>query len=352
MICAIAWCMEKTDTRKLKPEVQQELRKQAIRLRKAGRTYKEIGKIVGVHPTNVCKWWKAYTKEGAKGIKHKQRGRPKGSNRTLSPTQEREIRLSIKDRCPDQLKLPFCLWTRHAVQLLIKQLYSIQMPIRTVGEYLKRWGFTPQKPITRAYEKNPKAVKQWLNETYPSIAQRARKEKAEIHWGDETGLLNNAYYHRSYAPVGKTPAIRLPAKRERISMISSVTNQGKVRFMLYDQAMNSQTLIKFMNRLIKDTDRKIFLILDNLRTHHSAPVKQWLDQRKEEIEVFFLPSYSPELNPDEYLNRDLKLNVHKNKPARTRSELKKKAIGHLRKLQKLPKRVMSYFKEPSIAYAA
>jgi transposase len=344
--------MEKTDTRKLKPEVQQELRNQAIRLRKAGRTYKEIGAIVGVHHTNVCKWWKAYEQGGQKAIKHKQRGRRKGACRTLTNDQERELQRLIKDRCPDQLKLPFALWTRIAVQQFVNQLYSVQMPIRTVGEYLKRWGFTPQKPLTRAYEKNPKAVKQWLDETYPTIAEQAKTEHAEIHWGDETGLLNNAYYHRSYAPAGKTPAIRLPAKREKISMISTVTNQGKVRFMVYENAMNAKTLIRFMTRLIKDADRKVFLILDNLRTHHSKSVSEWLEGHKDEIEVFFLPSYSPELNPDEYLNRDLKLNVHKSKPARTKSQLKRKTIGHLRKLQKLPKRIMKYFKDPNIAYAA
>lgn len=344
--------MEKTDTRKLKPEVQQELRNQAIRLRKAGRTYKEIGAIVGVHHTNVCKWWKAYEQGGQKAIKHKQRGRRKGDCRTLTNGQERELQRLIKDRCPDQLKLPFALWTRIAVQQFVNQLYSIKMPIRTVGEYLRRWGFTPQKPLTRAYEKNPKAVKQWMEVTYPSIAEQAKTEHAEIHWGDETGLLNNAYYHRSYAPAGKTPAIRLPAKREKISMISTVTNQGKVRFMIYENAMNAKTLIRFMTRLIKDADRKVFLILDNLRTHHSKPVREWLEGHKDEIEVFFLPSYSPELNPDEYLNRDLKLNVHKDKPARTKSQLKRKTIGHLRKLQKLPKRIMKYFKDPNIAYAA
>lgn len=344
--------MEKTDTRKLKPEVQQELRNQAIRLRKTGRTYKEIGAIIGVHPTNVCKWWKAYEQGGQKAIKHKPRGRRKGACRTLTDDRERELQRSIKDHCPDQMKLPFALWTRVAVQQLVQQLYSIQMPIRTVGEYLKRWGFTPQKPLTRAYEKNPKAVGQWLDETYPRIAERAKSEDAEIHWGDETGLLNNAYYHRSYAPAGKTPAIRLPAKREKISMISTVTNQGKVRFMVYEDAMNAKTLVRFMTRLIKDADRKVFLILDNLRTHHSKPVREWLEKHREKIEVFYLPSYSPELNPDEYLNRDLKLNVHRGKPARTKTQLKRKTIGHLRKLQKLPKRIMKYFKDPNIAYAA
>jgi transposase len=344
--------MKKIDTRKLKPEVQQQLRNQAIRLRKAGRTYAEIGEIVGVHPTNVCKWWKAYERGGQKAVRQKKRGRRHGACRTLSRDQESQLQKMIRDKCPDQMKLPFALWTRIAVQQLIKQLWSIRMPIRTVGEYLKRWGFTPQKPLKRAYEQNPKAVKKWLDEQYPSIAARAKKEKAEIHWGDETGLLNNSYYGRSYAPAGRTPAIELPAKRERVSMISSVTNQGKVRFMLYKDAMNSATLIKFMRRLVKDSDHKVFFILDNLRVHHSKLVKEWLEKHNEKIEVFFLPSYSPELNPDEYLNRDLKLNVHNGEPARTKIQLKKKTISHLRKLQKLPDRIKRYFKHPKVAYAA
>jgi transposase len=344
--------MEKTDTRKLKPEVQQQLRHQAIRLRKAGRQYKEIAEILGVHPTNVCKWWKAYEKEGVNGIRVKKRGRKNGSCRTLTPDQEKELKMLIADKQPDQLKLPFALWTRIAVQQLIKRLWAIEMPIRTVGEYLKRWGFTPQKPFRKAYEQKPAAVRKWLDEDYPAIKARAKKENGEVHWGDETGLVNDCYYGRSYAPKGKTPGIRISAKREKISLISSITNQGKVRFMVYKDAMNAQILIKFMKRLIKDSDRKVFLILDNLRAHHSKKVKQWIDENQEKIEVFFLPSYSPELNPDEYLNCDLKLGVHSGTPARTESQLKKKAISHLRMLQKLPKRVMKYFKHQKIAYAA
>ena len=344
--------MEKIDTRKLKPEVQQQLRNQAIRLRKTGRTYAEIGEIVGVHPTNVCKWWKAYERGGQKAIRHKQRGRRHGACRTLSMDQEREVQKLIRDKCPDQLKLPFALWTRKAVGQLIERQWSIRMPIRTIGEYLKRWGFTPQKPLKKAYEQNPNAVKKWLDEQYPAIVRRAKADDAEIHWGDETGLLNNAYYGRSYAPAGKTPAIELPAKRAHVSMISSVTNQGKVRFMLYEDAMNAQTLIKFMRRLVKDTGRKVYLILDNLRSHHSRPVKDWLEEHRDEMEVFFLPSYSPELNPDEYLNRDLKVTVHNGKPSRTKDQLKERSISHLRMLQKKPSRVKKYFKNPNIRYAA
>ena len=343
--------MANIDARKLSTEAQQQIRNQAIRLKKSGRTYREISEIIGVHESGIGRWYRAYKRGGAKGVRIKKRGRPKGTCRTLSPQQEKELQKAIYDKCPDQLKLPFALWTRIAVQQLIKHLWSIHMPIRTVGEYLKRWGFTPQKPLRRAYKQNPKAVKAWLDEQYPAIAKRAKKERAEIHWGDETGLCNDSYHGRSYAPRGETPAIRLHPRCKRVNLISTITNQGKVRFMVYKDRMNSNTLIKFMERLIKNSDKKIYLILDNLKVHHSYVVRDWLEEHEEKIELFFLPSYSPELNPDEYLNCDLKAGVHSAIPARTKKQLASKAISHLRKLQKLPKRVMKYFKHPKIAYA-
>jgi len=320
--------MKTIDTRRLKPDVQEQIRRQAVGLRKKGKKYTEIADILGVSYSSACQWYKAYEREGIKGIKGKKRGRKTGACRTLTADQERQIQKLIQDKCPDQLKLPFALWTRIAVRQLIMEVWRIEMPIRTVGEYLKRWGFTPQKPFRRAYEQNPKAVKRWMDEEYPAIAQRAKAEKAEIQWGDETGLCNDSYHGRSYAPRGRTPAIRIPAKCERVNLISSITNQGKVRFMIYDKTMNSQTFIKFLKRLIKDTGRKIYLIVDNLRVHHSKLVKQWLEKNKARIEVFFLPSYSPELNPDEYLNCDLKAGVHSGVPARTKSKLKKRLFGH------------------------
>ena len=344
--------MEKIDARKLKTEAQQLLRSQVIRLRNAGKTYKEISEIVGINISTACQFYKAYERGGRSALKIKKRGRPKGSCRTLTQDQENRLKKAITDKTPDQLKFPFALWTRRAVQQLVKQLFSINMPIRTVGEYLSRWGFTPQKPLRRAYEQNPKLVQKWLDEDYPAIAARAKKEDAEINWGDETGLCNDSQYGRSCAPRGKTPAIRLNAKKERINLVSSISNQGKVRFKIYNQTMNSQTFIKFCKRLIKDADKKVFLILDNLRVHHSHIVKDWISQNLDKIELFFLPSYSPELNPDEYLNCDLKAGVHSGTPARSKSELKSKALSHLRMLQKMPKRVAKYFKHPKIAYAA
>jgi transposase len=219
-----------------------------------------------------------------------------------------------------------------AVKLLIKQRFGIEMPIRTVGEYLKRWGFTPQKPVKRAYEQNSEAVKKWLETDYPLIASRAKEEKAEIHWGDETGIQTGA-------------------KKSHVSMISAITNQGKVRFMMYRDAMNSELLIKFMTRLTKDAGRKVFLILDNLRVHHSKYAKKWLEEHKEQIEVFYLSSYSPELNLDEYLTGNLKNKVHSGTPIRNREDLEKKTRSFMRTLVKRPAHVRSCFSHPKVAYA-
>lgn len=344
----------KEDARALPAVVQEEKRKQAIRMWKKGRyTHQEVGEQVGVHYLTVGRWIRRYKSGGMKGLAaSRTQGRPVGSGRSLNEDQEAGIQQLLIDKTPDQLKLSYALWTREAVQQLIVQETGIKLAIRTVGQYLKRWGFTIQKPKKQAYEQRPAQVRQWLDQEYPTIHARAKAENAEIYWGDETGLRSDSQHVRGYAPKGKTPVIRLNAKRESINLISAVTNQGKVRFRFFDGTMNADILIDFMKRLIRDAGRKVFLILDNLRVHHAKRVKAWLADHENHIEVFYLPSYSPELNPDEYLNCDLKAGVHGGTPARSKSRLKSKTMAHLRKLQKLPGRVMSYFQAESIQYAA
>jgi transposase len=344
--------MGKIDARTHSPETQYEIRKQVIRLRKQGIPNKVLAEGVGISIGRASKIWRSYLKEGSKAIKLGKRGRRTGEKRTLTIEQESQVRRDLIDKTPDQLKLPFALWTRDAVKLLIKQRFSLEMPIRTVGEYLKRWGFTPQKPVKRAYEQNSEAVQKWLKTDYPLIASRAKEEKAEIHWGDETGIQTGANRIRGFAPKGEKPIVNLVAKKSHVSMISAITNQGKVRFMMYRDAMNSELLIKFMTRLIKDAGRKVFLILDNLRVHHGKNVKQWLVEHKEQIEVFYLPSYSPELNPDEYLNSNLKTKVHSGIPIRNRKDLEMKTRSFMRTLIKRPAHVRSYFKHSKVDYAA
>ena len=302
--------MKNIDLRTLSPQSREELRRVAIRRFKAGIKKSAIARELGIRRPTISRWLVTYERTGRISQKEGKRGRPLGNGRSLTPAQEASIQKDIVEQLPDQLKLSFALWTAQAVKQLIKQSFSLDMPARTVRLYLNRWGFTPQRPVKRAYEQQPKQVKQWLDESYPLLKARAEEQNAQIHWGDETGLSSLEHYPRGYAPKGKTPVLTLSqSQRERVNMISSITNQGKVRFMIYDEMFTAQVFIRFMRRLIKGSTKKIFLVLDNLRVHHAKMVKEWLKDKKDKIELFFLPSYSPELNPDEYLNCDLKTRI-------------------------------------------
>ena len=344
--------MEKIDARTLTQDAQEAQRRQIIRLRKSGRANKEVAEIVGVSPGHCSRVWKRYQDNGADAVAKGKRGRRHGEQRTLTAEQEATIKRLLIDKSPLQLKLTFALWNREAVRLLIQQQCGFLMPIRTVGEYLKRWGFTPQKPVKWAKEQSTPAVARWLTKDYPAIAKRAKQEKAEIYWGDETGIQTGANVEKGYSPKGKTPVLRQTAQKHRINMVSAITNGGKVRFMFYRDTMNSKRLITFMRRLTKDAGRKVYLILDNLKVHHSDLVRRWLEKYKAEIEVFYLPSYSPELNPDEYLNNSLKGSVHSGVRAQNAKQLETKARNHMRHLQNRPGTVKRFFEHRCVTYAA
>jgi transposase len=344
----------KTDARKLSPQEQREKRATALRMREQGYTYKAIGEAVAVHPRTVAHWAAIAERQGEKvAITGGQRGVRPGDRRSLNPSQEVLIRTLMIDKMPDQLKLGFALWTRDAVRELIRQRCGFLMPVRTIGDYLKRWGYSPQRPLHRAYQQKPEVVQRWLENEYPSIALRAKAENAEIQWGDETGIRSDSHAGRSYAPVGKTPVREVSGSRFSTNMISTVTNRGKLRFMLYRETLTGQVLIRFLSRLIRDAQgRKVFLILDNLRVHHSKKVSAWVAERKEQIELFFLPAYAPELNPDEYLNGDFKQQLRSGLPACNQGELESRVRSVMKRLQLRPQRVRAYFKHPRITYAA
>jgi len=332
--------------------VLNERRRQAVRLRLSGMKLAQVCAAVGLSAGTIIRAMKCYKAGGWPAVAIAARGRSVGEGRTLTSEQEKEIRGLIQDRTPDQLKMPYALWSRAAVGDLVAQKLKLKLPVRTVGHYLKRWGFTPQKPIRKAYEQRPEQVKQWLEQDYPAIAARAKAEGAEIHWGDETGLRSDDVRGRGYAPKGQTPVVRVCSRRESFSLISAVTNQGKVRWMVFGGALNAKILIRFLKRLIQDAQRKVFLILDNLRVHHAKIVRQWLATQLDKLEVFYLPSYSPELNPDECLNADLKQAVTSKAPARTKGQLKKVTLAHLHKLSKSPERIKKYFRHQPVRYAA
>lgn len=345
--------MEREDARKLSSAEQLERRRQAIRAHRRGRSRRQIADEVGLSYTAVVNTIKRCESQGMAGLASGKRGRPFGSSRKLTEEQERRVRTLIQEHRPEQLKMDFALWTRAAVMLLIERECDVRMIVRTVGKLPKRWGFTPQKPIRRAYEQNPVAIRKWLDEIYPAIAERAKDEGAEIHWGDETALVNTDVRGRGFAPRGQTPIARVVGgTRQKLSMISTVTNQGKTCWEIIDGNFNHERLIDFLKALVKQAGRKVFLVLDNLGVHHCKPVKQWLAEHLVEIEVFHLPSYSPELNPDERLNASLKHAIAAKVPMRTKAKLKTAAEQHMHELQQAPERVAAFFRDPRVAYAA
>lgn len=313
---------------------------------------KEVAEILGVATNSVYRWLKAYKRSGIESLKPKTRGRAKGSGCQLSEKQCKKIRGLIIAKDPEQLKMPFVLWTRKAVKELIENELGIILPIRTVGDYLRRWDFTPQKPKKRSYEQQPKDVQKWLSTEYPALKKAAVNEGAEIHWGDETGCTNSISHARSYAPKGKTPTlVKSTKKKLKINMISSISNQGKVFFDVHEGKINSAEFIDFMKKLIRCIDRKVYFIVDNLPQHHSERVKKWLKENKAKIKVFYLPSYSPELNPDEYLNGDLKRGINKQRMPKSIEQLKDNVTKYMNAISKMPKKIRAFFRHPKVKYA-
>lgn len=343
--------MDSEDGRKLSREALEERRKTVIRMWKAKKKVPEIMQATGAGYTSVYSIWRKYQAEGSKSITVRSRGNKFGDGRHLTPDQELSIRKQIIDKHPDQLKLDFALWTRGAVRLLIKQECGFEMPIRTVGEYLKRWGFTPQKPVKFAYERNPDKVREWLKDTYPKISERAKSEGADIYWGDETGLRASDVRGRGFSIRGQTPVVQATAAYQNLSMISAITNKGKVSWMIVDGSVNIERFIEFLERLLHDAERKVFLVLDNLKVHHAVLVQEWVVQQKGKIELFYLPAYSPDLNPDEHVNSDVKYGVGSKAPVRTKENLRKAAEEHMSILRSTPDRIKKYFEDPAISYA-
>jgi transposase len=345
--------MKHVDMRKLPAAAQEERRRQVVGLRQAGMTYDAIAAQVGLTRTGVFDICKRFAAHGTAGLKTGPRGPEPGHGRFLDADQEAEARDLIRRHTPDELDLPFALWSRAAVRELIWQCFGVRLAVRTMGTYLARWGFTAQKPLRRAYEQDPAAVRRWLRRDYPAIAARAKAEGGTIFWGDETGLRSDDVRGgRSYAPRGRTPEVRVNHKRAGLGLISAVSNRGELRWMVLDGAVKAPSLLRFLSRLVRDVDGKVFLILDRLPVHRSAKVRGWLTGREAEIEVFYLPGYSPELNPGEGINGDLKQAVTRKEPARSKAQLKHAVIGHLRKLAKLPHRVRSFFGHKTFRYAA
>lgn len=270
----------------------------------------------------------------------------------MTPEQVSWARRQVITRTPDQLRLPFFLWTREAVGDLLESELGISLSVWTVGRYLKDWGFTPQKPIRRAFEQNPREVRKWLEERYPAIRAQAQEEKAQIYWGDEMGMRSDHAAGRSWGLKGRTPVIPVSGQRFGCNMISAISNRGRLYFMIFPKEFNGPVFLKFLDRLVRQVRRKVFLILDGHSVHRSDLAKAWLKRNEKRLRLFFLPSYSPELNPDELLNQDVKSNAVGRRPPDDVDDLMANVRGYMHSTQRRPDIVRSYFRGTHVAYAA
>ena len=348
----------KVDARHLSREGQEDLRRRGIAMLNAGVAQTEVAKRLGVHRQCVIRWVKRMrTLAPQDAVKNDKRGPKEASSekrRVLTKAQQNAVRQKIIDKNPKQLKFEFALWTLKAIQLLVLRLYQVELSTSTLRRYLKSWGMSSQRPSRRAVRQDPVKVQKWLDEDYPVIARRAKAENAIIFWEDETGIQQDTNWVKGYAPVGQTPVIEHDARMMHgcPTMLSAVSNQGKLHFKFHNGCVTADVFLNFLKDLVEDySNRKVFVIADNARIHHAAIVKSWLEDNKERIEVFFLPAYTPEHNPDEYLNRQVKTEL-RNKPQMNHEDAKKVTVQLLEKMRKFGGAlVKKLFDSPLVRYA-
>ena len=341
----------KKDARSLSQQAQEALRRRAVHAILDGMKQVEAARVFGVTRQAVGIWMRKYREGGEKALRAGTRGRPRTGGR-LKGWQAATICTLIRDRHPEQLKLPFVLWTAGAVRQLIRRRFQIRYSVRTVQRYLKAWGFTPQKPRRRAWEQDDAAVQRWLREEYPAIRKEAKRQKARIYWGDEMGVRSDHQAGRSYGLRGHTPVVPGTGQRFGCNMISAITNRGDLSFMVFKRRFVTDVFLQFLRRIVKQAGRRVFLIIDNHPVHRSRKVQRWLAAHAHTIRVFYLPGYSPELNPDEMLNNDVKANAAGRRRPHNQKKLMQNVRGYLRRRKNKPEVVKRYFHAKSVRYAA
>jgi transposase len=325
----------------------------AVRMMQSGTSPDDVARIFEVSRAIAYRWNQLYEKHGASALEIK-----KASGRTPSLTIEQrgEIFAVITGSNPAQMQLDFGeLWTRKNIREMIRRKFGVKLSDVQVGRVLRDIGLSPQKPLYRSYKQNPELVEEWKQVIYPKIRARAAAEDAEILFGDEASVRTDHHTGTTWAPAGRTPVVRDSGKRQAVKMISAISPQGLVRFQVHLGSMNGDRFIEFLKALIKSVDAgKIFLIIDGSSIHKSKKVRDFVQRNevKARLELFFLPPYSPELNPDEWVWNNVKNTRLGRVVSNDRDDLKSKAIGALRRLQKMPDLVRSFFGDPDLAYIA
>jgi transposase len=331
---------------------QEELRRRAVALVGEGHSQGEVARLLDVSRQSVNEWVAVHRAGGDRALAARKRGRRQGEKTVLAPWQQAQVAKAIREKNPDQLRLPGFLWTRALVCELIDRRFGVRVTEKTAGRYLRVWGFSPQKPARRALEQHPELVARWLKERYPEIELRAHREKALVLWLDEMGLRSDHTAGRSWSPVGQTPIVPGTGQRFGANVISAISNKGHLQFSVFKQRFTTPVCIDFLGRLIRQADgQKLILILDGHPVHRAKKVRAWVDAHADQIELQFLPGYSPELNPTELLNQDAKTNAVGRRRPRSQDELIGDTRSYLRSTQRRPRLVARYFDGEHVSYA-
>ena len=341
--------MKTTDARRLKHEMLTELRKCGVSSVHDGQSPEMVFKALGVCRATMYGWLARYRDGGWWALDARKRG---GRKPKLNAKAIRWVYKTVTEKNPLQLKFTFALWTARMIGQLIDKKFGVKLSKASVCRLLNQLGLTPQRPVWRAYQQRPEEVQKWLLEDYPRIRRLAQKKKAMIFFGDEAGVRSDHHAGTTWAVKGKTPVVSSTGARFGLNLISAVSAQGEFRFMTVKGKVGAAKFIDFLKRLIHNAERMIFLIVDGHPAHKAKMVARFAESAKDRLQLFFLPPYSPELNPDERVWNDLKNNAVGRKFITSPKDLNKAVISHLRLVQKSPDRVRSYFQNETTKYAA
>jgi transposase len=341
--------MKKTDARRLDHKTLTELRKRAVNSVQEGQSPELVAKALSIHRVTIYGWLARYRNGGWGALDASKRG---GRPPKMDAKSMQWVYRTVTMKNPLQLKFTYALWTAKIVGQVIYGRFGMKLSKASVCRLLGQLGLTPQRPVWRAYQQKPEVVQQWLDKEYPRIRSMARRMKAQIFFGDEAGVRSDHHAGTTWATKGKTPIVSSTGARFGLNMISAVSAQGEFRFMVVKGRVASSQFIEFIKRLLQGTKRMIFLIVEGHPAHKSRNVVNYVDTIKKRFRLFFLPPYSPELNPDERVWNDLKNNAVGRQAISSPEQLHGAVVSHLRFIQKSPGRVRGYFNNETTKYAA
>ncbi|MFI6007207.1 IS630 family transposase [Streptomyces sp. NPDC051366] len=338
------------DARHLSPTAQEALRLRAVAALVEGRDRAEVAAVFKVSLKAVDGWWAKWLAGGRDALTARPRGKRVGEHQVLSEAEQAALRQAVLDHRPCDLGLSGQLWTRGQVGVLIAKLYRVRLTEPGVGKYLKRWGLSFQRPDKRAIEQDPEGVRVWLEETWPAIRAKAKAEGGEVLFADQVGVRSDQVSGRTWGERGRTPIVRRTGNRISVNAMSAISTKGRMHFMVFTKSFDANVMCRFLDRLAGHFDRKIHLVVDRHSAHRSRTVRDWLADHADQVELHFLPSYSPELNPDELVNADLKRSLPASSKARTQVQLASEARRFFHRRQRQPHIVRGYFHGPHVRY--